>query len=383
MVQHAVMPLHAVKLPLTNAVGLTLALDVVSAYDIPAYAQSSMDGYALAFKSIGDKIKVIGEAAAGSQQQVMLPNGEAIRIFTGAPVPPGADTIIVQEKARVVDGLLQIDEHTMTQGQHVRPVGSEIRKGAVAAYAGQWLTPAAIGLLAGIGVAEVAAIPMPRVYIIVTGNELQTPGLPLQYGQVFEANSATLIAALHQYGIQQVRVRRVTDNPEIMRIILADALAEADIIFMTGGVSVGDYDFTKQVFGENEVDIIFHKIRQKPGKPMLFGMKGNKPVFGLPGNPASVLTCFYEYVSFALQKMTGVCMAPSEAQMICRSAYKKPSGITHFLKAKAGSDDVTLLTGQESYKLHSFAEANCLAVIPEDCTLVNEGDLITVHKLHG
>jgi molybdopterin molybdotransferase len=364
-----------------DANGLVIAEDIIAPYNIPAYPQSSMDGYALAFASVAADINISGEMAAGSSKQVPLMQGSAVRIFTGAAVPEGADTVVVQEKVRVENGRLIINDSQLKKGDNVRPVGSEIRIGELAMGSGEILTAAAIGFLAGMGIDRVKVYPKPRVSIIVTGNELQQPGLQLEYGQVFESNSYTLIAALKQLAIEEIEVHRAPDDGFILKTLLNDALERSDLVIMTGGVSVGDYDFTLRTFESCGVTPVFHKIRQKPGKPILFGSKAGKPVFGLPGNPASVLTCFYEYVYPAIGKMMNKKLELKSERMTMMTPYQKSGTLTHFLKAVYSGWEVRLMSGQESYKLNSFARANCLIVIPEETGFVNEGDEVEVHIL--
>jgi molybdopterin molybdotransferase len=375
--------LPIVSMPLHKAMGLVLAEDLIAPYDIPAYPQSSMDGYALAFESVGGVIQVEGEIAAGSDTLLRLRPGFAVRIFTGAAVPEGADTVVVQEKIKLDGNRLIIDDANLKKGDNVRPVGSEIRKADLAMGKGETLTPAAIGFLAGMGINLVKVFPKPRVSIIVTGNELQHPGQPLEYGQVFESNSYTLLSALSQLHIEQVDVNRSNDDPGQLRTLLSAALDRSDLILMTGGVSVGDYDFTLRTFETCGVVPVFHKIRQKPGKPILFGKKNGKAVFGLPGNPASVLTCFYQYVYPAIGKMMNRALHLQSLRTSLMTPYEKNAGLTHFLKALYDGLEVRLLSGQESYKLNSYAKANCLVVIPEHITFVNSGDEVEVHILPG
>lgn len=373
--------LPAATVPLHKSGGLTLAADVFAPYSIPAYPQSSMDGYAFAFDAHTVEWQLVGEMAAGSNQLFQLQPGQAIRIFTGAAVPNGADTVVMQEKTRVEQGLLMMESAGMKRGDNVRPVGSEIEMNKLAMQSGDMLTPAAIGFLAGMGIASVKVYPRPKLSIIVTGNELQHPGEPLQYGQVYEANSFTLLTALQQLQIHDVPVNRSPDDLAALQHLLTQALQQSDVVLMTGGVSVGDYDFTLKAFDACGVTKVFHKIKQKPGKPILFGVKQNKLVFGLPGNPASVLTCFYQYVMPALTTMMR-CKPPVQVlQAPVAQAYSKPAGLTHFLKASYDGAQVHLLTGQESYKLNSFARANCLAVIPESATAIAAGDAVEIHVL--
>lgn len=371
--------LHPCDIPLKEASGLVLASNIRAPYDIPAYPQSSMDGYALQFNNDRWPLKLIGEIAAGSNQGFKLKQGEAVRIFTGAAVPAGADTVIIQEKSREEDGMLKPEDPNLVKGANVRPVGSEIAKGELALPAGALLTPPAIGFLAGMGITQVRVVPLPTVSIIVTGNELQMPGEPLEYGKVYEANSFSLLSALHQIGIEPLALYRSGDDPEQLTEILSNALEQSDVVLMTGGVSVGAYDFTTTAFDLCGVEKVFHKIRQKPGKPILFGIKGEKLVFGLPGNPASVLTCYYQYVLPAFGKLCRRNAALPIQKALLKAHFRKPAGITHFLKGYFDGDLVELLSGQESYKLNSFAKANCLAEIPEQIAELEAGSEVTVH----
>lgn len=378
IVSHAA-PLPAERLALPACGGRALAEVVIAPCSIPAYPQSSMDGYALHFDGSRYPKKLVGEMAAGSSREFVLKPGEAIRIFTGAAVPAGADTVLMQEKARVEDGHLIIEDTNLAPGANVRAAGSEIEKGALALSAGTVLTPAAIGFLAGMGITEVPVTRLPKVSIIVTGNELQMPGEQLGYGQVYEANSFTLVAALGELGIAPLGLYRGGDDPVQLTEILGNALEESDVVLMTGGVSVGDYDFTALAFDACGVQKVFHKIKQKPGKPILFGVKDKKLVFGLPGNPASVLTCYYQYVLPAFSVMSGLNLRLPEKQVPLKTAYKKPAGLTHFLKAYFDGEGVVLPGGQESYKLNSFAKANCLAEFAEESTGMEVGERVVIH----
>ncbi len=379
LIQSVSKKLPAKTVHISEAAGLTLASDMIAPYNIPAYPQSGMDGYA--FRFTGDRwpLTLAGEMAAGSNRAYILTQGQAIRIFTGAAVPAGADTVLMQEKARVEDGKLFIEDPNLVQGANVRPVGSEITLGDKALPSGTLLTPAAVGFLAGIGITGVEAIPLPKVSIIVTGNELQMPGLPLDYGQVYEANSFALLAALREIGMEPIALYRSGDDPLQLGDILENALEASDVVLMTGGVSVGAYDFTSGAFDSCGVSKVFHKIRQKPGKPILFGTKDTKLVFGLPGNPASVLTCYYQYVLPAFSTLTGRNLTLPLFTGVLKEDYKKPAGLTHFLKGYFNGETVELLSGQESYKLNSFAKANCLAEIAEPDTQVAAGCPVNIH----
>ena len=266
-------------------------------------------------------------------------------------------------------------------GSNVRNKGSEIRSGDLALPKGAYLSAASLGFLAGIGITRVVVHPKPVVTIIVTGNELKTVGEPLQYGEVYESNSYALTAALKHFHIEPAKVIRVEDDPVALKKVIEQSMEESDLLLMTGGVSVGEYDFVKEVAGECGIKTLFHRIKQRPGKPLFFGMKGAKVVFGLPGNPSSVLTCFYEYVIPALKKMTNgrqqlvVLNAPLSA------SFRKSIPFTQFLKGYYDGTSVTPLTSQESYKMNSFARANCLIVLDELDVECKAGDLKEIHMI--
>jgi molybdopterin molybdotransferase len=356
---------------------------VYAAVDIPAFNQSSMDGYAFAFTGwkANKSLQIKGEMTAGSNETFALLPENAARIFTGAAVPPGADTVVMQEKAKIENDQLVIADETILQGSNVRAKGSEIKAGELALAKNALLMPAAIGFLAGVGITDVLIYPCPSVSIIVTGNELQAPGQPLLQGQVYESNSFSLQAALKQLHINEVKVYKAEDSLEKVQQVLKEALQQSDIVFLTGGVSVGDYDFVAAAAAQNGIEKLFHKIKQRPGKPFYFGKKENKLVFGLPGNPASVLTCFYEYVEPALKKIAHQKTGLRVMQVPLAESFKKASGLTHFLKGLYDGKTVTALHAQESYRLSSFANANCLIKIDEEVTACEKGEKVEIHLL--
>ena len=375
--------LTPVKSVLGLAAGKVLAEDVYSRIDIPAFDQSSMDGYAFSFNDWRSDplLEVKGQVAAGSQEVARLIPGTAVRIFTGAPVPRGADTVVMQEKIKIQNDHLVIDDGTLSPGLNVRIRGSEIKAGEMAMAKDSLLTPPAIGFLASTGIIEVLIYPNPSISIIVTGNELQVPGNPLQPGQVYESNSFSLQAVLKQLQITEVKVYKAEDSLEKVTQIMKKAMEHSDIVFLTGGVSVGDFDFVATAAAQNGIEKIFHKIKQRPGKPLYFGKMNNKLIFGLPGNPASVLTCFYEYVEPALKKMVRQKTGMQITQALLAGPFKKAAGLTHFLKGSYDGKTVTALHAQESYRLSSFANANCLIKIDEDVTLCDRGDPVEIHLL--
>ncbi len=236
-------------------------------------------------------------------------------------------------------------------------------------------------VFSAIGLSDVCVYPNPLVSIIITGNELQQPGKELSFGQVYESNSFALSAALKSAGVENINILYAEDKPEVVESTLEKALAESDLILLTGGISVGDYDFVLRATEKCGVQKHFHKIKQKPGKPLYFGTKENKVIFGLPGNPGSVLTCFYEYVLIAIEKMTAKKNLIKKIKGTLQSEYKKNAGMTHFLKGFYENGKVSVLSSQASFQLRSFATANCLIVIDEEADVAKKGDEVEVHLL--
>ncbi len=383
IIEQNIVALQPVQMPLQKAAGKILAEDVYSTVDIPAFPQSSMDGYVFSFSQWQEHKKLIidGEIAAGSEAEILLAEGKTIRIFTGAPVPPGADTVVMQEKVIVQDSTLIIEDEAIKQGTNVRPKGSEMKAGELALEKGTLLSPAAIGFLAGIGITAIKVFPNPSISIIITGKELQQAGQPLQYGQVYESNSFTLSTALQQLHFENIKIFRADDDLQILTGILQEALQQSDVVLLTGGISAGDYDFVLQAAANCGVTKLFHKIKQRPGKPLFFGKKGNKIIFGLPGNPSSVLTCFYEYVLNALAILTKQQLNLQAVNVPIEKSFSKTNTLTHFLKGFYNGETVSVLDAQESYRLSSFAKANCLVKINEEVTQCTAGEMVEVHLL--
>jgi len=383
IIQEQVIPLNPVQLPLIQAAGLTLATDVFSMIDSPPFNQSSMDGYAFCFEGWKNNgaLEIEGEIAAGSNTTKTYSSEKAVRIFTGAPVPQGTDTVVMQEKVTVANSLLTIEDQNLQVGVNVRPKGADIKVGELALKAGSKLTPGAIGFLSGIGITSVFAFPKPTVSIIVTGNELQAAGKPLQFGQVYESNSSTITAALQQLNINEIKVFWAEDNLNVLQKTLEEAISASDVIVLMGGISVGDYDYVLQATENCGVTKLFHRIKQKPGKPLYFGKKENKIIFGLPGNPSSVLTCYYEYLFPALQQLSNQLGGLKKLEVPLLKSINKVAGLTQFLKGYYDGETVLPLGAQESYRLSSFAQANCLIVLEENTGHCEKGENVFIHLL--
>jgi molybdopterin molybdotransferase len=374
-----VMP--SVNMALKDAAGFVLSKDVYSKIDFPPFNQSNVDGYAIAFKDAQEKLIIHGESAAGNNGNVQLQSKHAMRIFTGAPVPKNADTVVMQEKVVIKNKELLIDDEQLKAGLNFRAKGKDIRKNDLALHKNEFLSAGAIGFLTALGITEVNVYKKPSVNIIITGNELQQPGKDLQYGQVYEANSVMLKAALQQLHFNEVEVVYANDNLERLTSILNDALNKSDLILLCGGISVGDYDFVLKATENCSTEKLFHKVKQKPGKPLYFGKKDKKIVFGLPGNPSSVLTCFYEYVVPSLEIMTNKKGTINYLQLPLSMSFRKIAGLTFLLKGLYDDNKVIPLDAQESYRLSSYAKANCLIRLEEERTQYEEGEMVEVHVL--
>lgn len=383
LILNQVAPPTPVSVSLDYATGKILATDILSPLDLPPFPQSSMDGYA--FHAIdydpGMGLLITEVVPAGQGREIQVQRGEAVRIFTGAAVPTGADIVVMQEKTEVREGRLYLKDEALQPGTHVRLAGSEIKAGEEALPKGHPLSPASIGLLASMGYTSVEVYTPPSVHIIVTGDELTAPGEALPYGRVFDSNSFTLRAAFQQAGLDDIQVTHVPDQEDLLSLAITSALARQDLVVLTGGVSVGDFDFVVETAVRCGVEKVFHKIKQKPGKPIFFGHKKDKLVFGLPGNPASALTCFYEFIEPAIQKCMGKVSAVQVVNAPIQSSYKKAPGLTHFLKAFYDGSQVFPLDAQESFRLRSFARANALIVIDENDHWVEAGEKVEVHIL--
>jgi molybdopterin molybdotransferase len=260
---------------------------------------------------------------------------------------------------------------------NLRRAGSQCEQGQLILPEGTRITPGTIGLLASLGIEEVSVFAAPQVSIILTGDEVVELGQALQPGQIYNANGPALLGYLSQLGISDAKVYKVKDDStEVIRVI-GEALTSADVLLLTGGISVGDFDFVKEGLAENGVETLFYKVKQKPGKPLLAGVKGSKLVFALPGNPASVLTCFMQYVKPSLGQWMGNPAAWEQARSYpLATNWEKQVKLTVFLKARLVAGEVEVLPGQESFNLLSFGSADGLIEINEDQQSLKEGTLV-------
>jgi molybdopterin molybdotransferase len=368
------------RIPLAQAIGKFLASPVFAPMQVPSFDNSGMDGYAFAWEDLGESRKLAQVVQAGSHPDFFLEKGTAARIFTGAPVPKGADTVVQQEWVTVVGDTVFFDLEKLSQGLNVRKAGSQCQTGDLILNVGTQITPGTIGLLATLGIEEVEVFGAPNVSIILTGDEIVEIGQALQPGQIYNANGPALSAYLNQLGITDVKILKVKDEKAEVTRVIGGALEASDVVLLTGGISVGDYDFVKESLAENGVEQLFYKVRQKPGKPIFVGGKDQKMVFALPGNPASVLTCFIQYVKPFLLRLLGNPDAwAAPAYYPIASDFTKKAPLTFFLKAKLENNQVVVLPAQESFNLLSFGIADGVVEFPEEWEQVKAGSLVAFY----
>jgi len=355
-------PVENQKLELT--LGSTLGKDVHAPISLPTFRQSSMDGYAF-IQDGQTELTLIGESKAGDHQNFKIQKGEAVRIFTGALVPDQADTIVMQEHVEQTENGIKILKMPPVNS-NVREIGEQIQAGDLALKAGTRINVPIIGFLGGFGLGTVPIIRKPSVSILVTGNEIQSGKAELDSGKIFESNSLMIKLALNSMGIQVNEVLTAPDNQESTVEAIKAGLA-SDVLIISGGISVGDYDFVQKALAQNEVEEIFYKVNQKPGKPFWFGKKEGKYVFALPGNPASTLMCFLVYVAPAIKKMhSGSPINLSLQQARLADSIQNNFGKTLFLLAKEENGSISLLPKQASSMLISFSQCNAILVFPAD-----------------
>lgn len=367
---------------LEKSVRRVLADSVYSTIYSPAFNQSAMDGYAIRFTDLdAESLTIAGEVITGSAATKVVKPGNCIRIFTGAMLPKGADTVVVVENtSQKGDKLFITDKSIVKKGSNIRLNGAQIKPGEQAFTQNQVLTPAAVGFLAMLGKTKTKVYNLPDIAIIATGSELKKPGTKLKAGEIYESNTYTLIAALQDMNLKPVSVAKARDTDKTIKTAIQKAMRKADVILLTGGISAGNYDLVAPVLASLGVKKVFHKVAQKPGKPFYFGVKGKKLFFALPGNPSSVLTCFYEYVYPSLRKWCGhTQLQLRSAELPLKKPFEKKGSLTQFLKGYADTTGVELMQGQESFLLNSFATANCLVLIPAEKNQLDTGEKVWVH----
>jgi molybdopterin molybdotransferase len=378
------------RCPIRDALDRILHNDIISPLNVPAHNNSAMDGYAIRSNDIVDdsfNLKQVGIAFAGQPFQGTVNAGECIRIMTGAVVPSQCDTIVMQEQVTVTDSIITIHgKHP--KGNHVRYIGEDLKSGDVVLSAGRRIIPADLGLIASLGVAEVVVSRKLRVAFFSTGDELKSVGEILAAGQIYDSNRYTLYGMLKRLDVEILDMGVVPDQKQPLRQTLLQAAQQADVIITSGGVSVGDADYVKEILAElGQVD--FWRIAMRPGRPLAFGQIDNALFFGLPGNPVSVMVTFYQFVAPALRKLMGETEPDVITfQVTCTDAIRKRPGRFEYQRAILFKDDdgiskVKTTGGQGSGILRSMSTANCFILLDEKCDGTAANSLVTVQPFSG
>ncbi len=375
------------QLPLRSALDRVLAETVVSAVDVPSFANSAMDGYAIRHADCADggdrTLTLAGESFAGRPFEGEVGAGQCVRIMTGAVMPAGADTVLMQEVVERDGDTIRFDAGKVKAGQHVRHAGEDTRAGQAVLEPGKILRPAELGLLASVGVGEIRVFRRLRVAFFSTGDELASVGTVLKTGQIYDSNRYALYGMLLKAGVECHDLGVIPDRREAVRDAFREAAAVADLVLTSGGVSVGEADFvtdTLQEMGE----INFWRMAMKPGKPLAFGSLGGAVFFGLPGNPVSAMVTFYQFVLPAIRKMRGEqARDPLVIEARAANALKKAPGRAEFqrgilARTSGGGWEVSTTGLQGSHVLSSMSRANCFILLDADNAGVAEGETVKV-----
>jgi len=382
----------AARVPVRSALGRVLAEDIVSPVDVPAHRNSAMDGWAMRAADLDaakdTTLKEIGASFAGKPFAGTVGKGDCVRIMTGGVVPEGADTVVMQERARA-DGKSITFAGGQKQGQNVREAGEDLKAGAVALRKGRIVRPAELGLIASLGIGEVCVVRKLRVAFFSTGDELRSVGSTLGAGEIYDSNRYTIFGMLERLGCDVLDMGVVRDDPRLLEEAFGAAAANADVVITSGGVSVGEADFVKSMLGKLG-EVVFWKIAMKPGRPLAYGKIGRAHFFGLPGNPVSVMVTFYQFVRDALLVLMGA--DPVEPvptfRATCTARLKKAPGRTEFQRGilARGADGALTVkpTGEQgSGILKSMSDANCFIILDDATGNVEAGASVEVQLLEG
>jgi len=392
IVDRVVSPVEAIeRVSIRAALDRVLAEDLVSPIDVPSSDNSAMDGYAVRAADLAangpTSLRIAGTALAGVPFAGSAGAGDAVRVMTGAVMPEGFDTVVIQEVVQV-DGDRVLVPAGQQAGQNRRLRGEDLARGKPALRAGKRITPADLGLLASLGFAEVPVRRRLRVAFFSTGDELRSVGEPLGPGEVYDSNRYTIWGMLTRLGVEVVDMGVVRDDPESLERAVRIASESADAIVSSGGVSVGEADFTKQVMRKLG-DIAFWTIAMRPGRPMAFGKIGRAAYFGLPGNPVAVMITFYFFAREALLRMMGADPEPLPfVRARSRTAFRKRPGRTEYQRARLvreadGTMSVSTIGSQGSGVLRSMSEANCIVVLHHGQESVAAGDEVDCIAFEG
>lgn len=376
-------------LSLHESLGRVLAEEILSPANVPNYNNSAMDGYAFNAQDLDSpQLKVIGTAFAGKAFNGKIAAGECVRIMTGAAMPEGTDTVAIQEKVLRDGDTITLSETPKPQA-NVRYAGEDLTLGQTVLSAGHSMRAADLGLLASLGIASIKAYRKLKVAFFSTGDELVAIGEPLATGQVYDSNRYTLYGMLTRLGVEIVDLGAIPDDPQLLEHTLLNAAAQADVVITSGGVSVGEADYMKQLLSRHG-QVMFWKIAMKPGRPLAYGKIGMAHYFGLPGNPVAVMVTFYQFVREALLSLMGEAASPALPmfKVECTTPIKKLAGRTEFQRGilftdSSGTWKVKPTGAQGSAILSSMSLANCFIVLDESVGNLDAGALVQVQLLEG
>lgn len=377
-------------LTLHQSYNRVLSQDIVSSINVPSHTNSAMDGYALSGSDLPDKTakqySVIGKSLAGQPFEGKCHAGQCVRIMTGAAMPVGTDTVVMQEHTEQISAT----EIRISNGhklfQNVRQAGEDIKQDSIVLRKGHYIQAADLGVIASIGIGEVNVYRQPRITFFSTGDELCSVGDTLGIGDIYDSNRYSLHGMLAQLNVETIDLGIVRDKPDDLLKVFEIAAEKADLVITTGGVSVGEADYVKDIV-EQMGEIHIWKIAMKPGRPVTFGRLGNAAFFGLPGNPVSVMTTFYQFVLPAIQRLTGQHQrTPLTIEVTCTSGLRKRAGRFECQRGilslnDAGQLSVCATGKQGSGILTSMSRANCLILLDEDCNGIEAGESVTVQPL--
>lgn len=390
------------KVGIHASLGRFLAQDVISPINVPAADNSAMDGFAFDSKALtlaGDSISLkirgrilAGDPKSGSDVQDFTVSSDCLKIMTGAVMPTYCDTVIPQELVEIDGETIRFKKDIIRPGDNRRRKGEDLQAGKAAVCAGQWITPSDLGLIASLGIGEVSVFRKLKVAFFSTGDEICSIGEELKPGSVFDSNRYTIFGMLNRLGVEVIDMGIVRDDPDLLKAAFAKAASQADVVITSGGVSVGEADFTKQIMRELG-DVAFWKLAIKPGRPMAFGKVNHAGkdavLFGLPGNPVAVMVTFYQFVQEAIEYMSGANKTRQSTIAVRLGVdLKKRPGRTEFLRGilttePDGSCWVSPFGSQGSGILSSMSGANCFIILGHDVANLTKGSFVNIALFHG
>lgn len=384
--------LEAEEVHILEAPGKALAQDIYSPNEIPPFTNSAMDGYAViagdtygASKEKPVVLEIIEDLPAGAVPSKKITGGKTAKIMTGAVLPEGADSVVMVEETESADGRVKIFS-SVAKDENIRLAGEDVKKDSLVLKKGTYIKPAVVGMLASLGFSKVKAVRKPKVAVIATGDELIEPGERLTPGKIRNSNSYSISAQVLQLGAEPLNLGIARDNPEYIEKKIREGLLKSDILITSAGVSVGEYDFVKDVMKKIGVEPVFWRIAMRPGKPLSFGIYEKKPVFGLPGNPTSSMISFDQFVRPAILKMAGFSDFKRRYVMaVLKEDIKKRKDLRHFIRVILSEEKgewTAATTGpQGSGILTSMVLANGLLILPEELEIARAGTKLPVQLI--